>query len=101
MLEKQLHRLVLAGAAVGMLLASIPASAQPTQAPPQGVEVLARGPVHEGYAEQVNPVPKPFPLVSKQPPTPIPEVPAEQKPEGNVQWIPGYWGWDDERTDYI
>ncbi len=26
----------------------------------------------------------------------------DQKPEGtNVQWIPGYWSWDDERKDYL
>src|SRR5262249_59769940 len=25
-----------------------------------------------------------------------------QKPEGeNVQWIPGYWGWDEDRNDFV
>lgn len=32
----------------------------------------------------------------------IEEVPPEQKPTGdNVDWIPGYWAWDDERTDFL
>src|SRR5262245_55070113 len=77
-------------------------SAQEAQAPPQGIEVLARGPVHEGYAEQVNAQPQASPIINKRPPDLIPELPAEQKPEGeNVQWISGYWGWDDDRNDYI
>src|SRR5258708_23830977 len=30
------------------------------------------------------------------------ETPAEQKPEGdNVQWIAGYWAWDDARSDFL
>jgi hypothetical protein len=29
-------------------------------------------------------------------------VPPEQKPEGsNVEWIPGYWAWEDERNDFL
>jgi hypothetical protein len=68
----------------------------------QGVEVLARGPVHEAYAEPVNDRPRPAPVVTKQPPPPIEEMPAEQKPAGdNVLWMPGYWGWDDDRNDFL
>ena len=30
------------------------------------------------------------------------EVPPEEKPEGdNIQWTPGYWAWDEERTDFL
>src|SRR5262249_3547820 len=30
------------------------------------------------------------------------EQPPDQKPEGeNVGWIPGYWAWDDERSDFL
>ena len=68
----------------------------------KGVEVLARGPVHEAYAEPVTTKPRPGPLVRKQPPAAIEEVPPDQKPEGeNVQWVAGYWGWEDDRSDFI
>ncbi len=41
-------------------------------------------------------------MVPKAPPAAIEEVPPEQRPEGaNVAWIPGYWGWDDERNDFL
>jgi hypothetical protein len=67
-----------------------------------GVEVLARGPVHEAFAEPAIRAPRPTPLVPKAPPDPVEELPPDQKPEGdNVQWIPGYWAWDDERNDYL
>ena len=37
-----------------------------------------------------------------KPPDPIPEEPPDQKPKGdNVQWIPGYWAWDDDRQDFL
>src|SRR4029078_2257878 len=46
--------------------------------------------------------PAPSPVVKKQPPDPIEELPPDQKPEGdNVQWIPGYWHWDDESSQFI
>jgi hypothetical protein len=65
-------------------------------------EVLARGPVHEAYAEPVDGNAAPSPLVPKQPPEAIEELPPDQKPEGqNVQWIPGYFQWDEERSDFI
>jgi hypothetical protein len=69
---------------------------------PEGVEVLTRGPVHEAYAEPVDSRAAASPIIPKQPPDPIEEVPSEMKPEGdNVVWIPGYWAWDDSRSDYI
>ena len=69
--------------------------------PNDGIDVLARGPVHEGYASTVEP-PAPTPVIAKVPPDPIEELPPDQKPEGdNVQWIPGYWHWDDDRADFI
>jgi hypothetical protein len=67
----------------------------------KGIEVQGRGPVHEAYA-QPNGNAKPGPLVTKQPPPPIPEEPAAERPQGdNVQWIPGYWAWDPSRNDYL
>lgn len=69
---------------------------------PSGITVLARGPVHEAFAAPANPRPQPSPVISKQPPTPIPEVPPDEQPSGkDVQWIPGYWDWEEEKTDYL
>jgi hypothetical protein len=66
------------------------------------VQVLTRGPVHEAFAETVTFDPEPGIVVPKAPPAAIEELPPEQKPEGaNVTWIPGYWGWDDERSDFL
>src|SRR5262249_44728064 len=68
--------------------------------PPKGVEVMARGPVHEAFA---SPATEPVPTqpVSKKPPTPLEEMPPAEKPEGDVVWIGGYWAYDDERKDYL
>src|SRR6516225_6998486 len=87
----------------------IPVRAQGSAQPPdnsagqqEGVEVLARGPVHEAFAEPAIRGPRPTPVVPKKPPEPIEELPPDQKPEGNnVQWIPGYWAWDDDRNDFL
>ncbi len=58
--------------------------------------MLAKGPVHEAFATTAE-APAETPTVKKQPPEPIEELPPDQKPEGdNVQWIPGYWSWDEE-----
>jgi hypothetical protein len=68
----------------------------------QGVQVLTRGPVHEAFAGIITSNPEPGVVVPKAPPETIEEVPPDEKPEGaNVTWIPGYWAWDDERTDYL
>jgi len=95
---------------VGVLLAlglslglNKPLFAQPAPAAAeQGVEVLTRGPVHEAFAETVTYDPEPGIVAPKAPPAAIEEVPPEHRPEGaHVAWIPGYWGWDDERNDYL
>ena len=68
----------------------------------QGAEVLTRGPVHEAFAGMVSFNPEPGIVVTKAPPDIIEEVPPEERPEGNnVTWIPGYWAWDDERSDFL
>ncbi len=68
---------------------------------PDGIEVLTRGPVHEAYATTAEQT-APSPVIAKQPPDPIEELPPDQKPEGdNVQWMPGYWHWDDEAEQFI
>jgi len=68
----------------------------------QGAETLTRGPVHEAFAETVSYNPVPGVIVTKEPPAQIEEVPPDQQLVGtNVTWIPGYWGWEDETTDFI
>jgi hypothetical protein len=67
----------------------------------EGVQVLARGPIHEAYAEPVSATPGAAPIIAREPPALLEEIPADQKPEGDVQWIPGYWAWDDDRNDFL
>jgi hypothetical protein len=81
-----------------------PAAPEPkAPAAQEGVEVLAYGPIHEAYAEPVlGQTPKAPPVVPKQPPPPVREALPDEKPEGdNVQWMPGYWAWDDEKSDFL
>jgi hypothetical protein len=68
---------------------------------PQGAEALTRGPVHEAFAAPVVFNPTAGVIAVKSPPAPIEELPPDQKPEGDIVWIPGYWSWDEERQDYI
>ena len=97
-------------AGVTFALPARPAAAQldPGGPPPatadlaEGAQVLTRGPVHEAFAEPVVFDPRPGPVVPKEPPPPVEELPPDQRPEGtNVQWIPGYWAWDDTRNDFL
>jgi hypothetical protein len=69
--------------------------------PEEYVQVLASGPIHGAFAKAVAFDPEPGIVSPKAPPALIEEIPPEQKPEGDVQWIPGYWAWDDEREEYI
>ncbi len=63
---------------------------------------MTRGPIHEAFAEVVNYNPEPTIVVEKQPPGAIEELPPDQKPEGEGHlWIPGYWAWAEDRSDYI
>ncbi len=65
-------------------------------------EVLTRGPVHEAFAEQYVTDPKPTPIIEIAPPELIDELPPEDLPEGaNVEWIPGYWAFDEDVKDFI
>ena len=79
---------------------TVPVRDAGTPAVPKGVEVMARGPVHEAFASPAS-EPAQSPLLAKKPPTPVEEMPPEEKPEGDVVWIGGYWSWDDDRTDYL
>lgn len=70
------------------------------ETPTPGVEVQARGPVHEAFAAP-SVEPKATPLIAKKPPAPIEEMPPDEKPEGDVIWVAGYWAFDDERNDFL
>jgi len=76
-----------------------PPPAVPDQDDPP--EVQGRGPIHEGFA-QPSEAPRAGPVAPKAPPDPIPELPPEQKPEGdNVVWVPGYWSFDSDKSDFV
>jgi len=65
-------------------------------------EPMLRGPVHEAFAEQFNQDPVQGQIVPQQPPEPIEELPPEMRPDGRqVEWISGYWAWDDDDQDFF
>jgi len=69
---------------------------------PEGMEVQTRGPVHEAFAEPIASDAETGMVVPKAPPAAIEEIPPEEKPEGDdFAWIPGYWGWDEQRNDFL
>jgi len=79
-----------------------PAAEFPPLPGDQQGEALTRGAIHEAFAEPFDLNAKANNVVPRQPPDPINELPPDVKPEGdNVEWIPGYWGWDDERQDFV
>jgi hypothetical protein len=78
------------------------AFAQDDDQQPTEPEVLTRGPVHEAFAEPVTFNADDAYVIPKEPPQAVDEVPPDTKPQGsNVQWIGGYWSWDEERQDFI
>lgn len=92
---------VLFGLAVVLWIGS-PCQSQDPPLQPPGVEVLARGPVHEAFIQPTTQQPIQGLVVPKPPPVPISEIPPDRKPAGdNVQWLPGYWSYDDESNDFI
>jgi hypothetical protein len=97
-----LTTLVALGATTGWMHVSYAQERLPTGTHHEGVEVLTRGPLHEAFAGTIKFDPDPGIVVTQAPPEAIEELAPDQRPEGaNVAWIPGYWGWDDERNDFL
>ncbi len=70
--------------------------------PSAGYVVETRGPVHEAFAEPIELDPSAGLVVSRRPPDPLEEAPPDAYPQGDdVNWVSGYWGWDDDRTDFV
>jgi hypothetical protein len=66
------------------------------------IQIEARGPVHEAFAQPWVINPEQNEIVTQESPAPIAEEPPSDRPAGtNVQWLPGYWQWDDERKDFV
>ena len=87
---------------IGLGIAIASGQAVNSRVDDQNAQVLTCGPVHEAFAGIVNYNPEPGVIVHKAPPKMIEESPPEIRPAGeNINWIPGYWGWDDERSDYL
>lgn len=65
-------------------------------------EALLRGPVHEAFAELHQADPAPGLIIAQRPPDLIEEAPPEMGPQGrNIEWISGYWAFDDQAADFI
>jgi hypothetical protein len=102
MTSRRLFVLLAPLATVVLVLLGSSSQSQDLPPQPEGVETLARGPVHEAFAQPMDTQPEPPAPITKQPPDPIEELPPDQKPEGdNVQWIPGYWAWDVDSNDFL
>lgn len=66
------------------------------------VETYNRGPLHEAFATPAAETGVETPVIPKQPPENVNEIPPDERPEGdNVMWIPGYWAWDEDVDDYL
>src|SRR5262249_55782159 len=99
---QMIYRLLLSALLAGGLAASAArAQEEPPLATPKP-QVEKRGPLHEAYAQPHAKNATPNQAIPQRPPEPVPEEPPEEKPVGeNVQWMPGYWNYDDERKDFI
>jgi hypothetical protein len=74
----------------------------PSEELPAGAEVQTRGPVHEAFDEPVTLQAQAGVVAPHEPPANIDEVPPGDRPQGaGYAWVPGYWGWDADRNDFV
>lgn len=68
----------------------------------EGMALQLQGPIHEAFADvNVNKV-QPLMVTSFIVPEPINELPPIERPEGDqIEWIPGYWIWDEGQEDFV
>jgi len=67
-----------------------------------GVEAQSLGLVHEGFDQPIAADFAPGLIAPKEPPAPLAErLPALMPSGARVLWLPGYWGRDDARKDFI
>ena len=65
-------------------------------------EPVQRGPIHEAFASPVQQAPQPRQVVRKAPPANVEEIPPELGADStNMDWIPGYWAWDEQANQYV
>ncbi|MEW4566054.1 hypothetical protein AB1K70_26290, partial [Bremerella sp. JC770] len=63
---------------------------------------LSRGPVHEAFAQPTRTSRSAAIVVDQRPPAPIDELPPREVPQAeDIQWIPGYWGWDPADYEFV
>lgn len=88
--------------ALGLIVVAVQAQIPPPPQPRAEFEVLARGPVHEAFAEPVDGAAGPTPAIRVAPPPPLDEQPPADRPIGDeYEWVGGYWYWSDDRSEYI
>lgn len=67
----------------------------------KGSQPMPRGPVHEAFAEPVQLTPLASPVIEEKPPVDITETPANRPSGADMQWIEGYWGWNENVEKYL
>ena len=87
---------------VWVVYPAAPSAATDSTVGDDGMEVLTRGPIHEAFADVSVNEAMPAAVIRRIVPEPINEVPPDYRPEGDtIQWISGYWSWDDEQNDFV
>jgi len=109
------QRLLIPLIAVGMIIPTLLMGQQPPPPRPaapqqpsadrasgQNFIALSRGPVHEAFAQPLRTSRSAAIVVDQRPPEPIEELPPREVPQADdIQWIPGYWGWDPAEYEFV
>ncbi len=103
--SRQFRRMLIISLSIGALLflqSGMASAANGSSPADEGMEVLTRGPIHEAFADVSVDEAQPGIIATRSVPDPINEIPPDFRPEGdNVEWIPGYWSWDEDQNDFI